>query len=60
MVPFLRYRQSFTQYLDVNSHEKLQNPLHFSFPPEVDEEGLMQAAEQLSQTVLESGLVISP
>lgn len=32
-----------------------QNPLHFSFPPEVDEESLMLGAEQLSQAVLESG-----
>ncbi|KAF9464745.1 hypothetical protein BDZ94DRAFT_1161306 [Collybia nuda] len=31
-----------------------ENPLHFSFPPEVDEESLMQGAEQLSQAVLES------
>ncbi|KAF5377077.1 hypothetical protein D9757_007737 [Collybiopsis confluens] len=30
------------------------NPLHFSFPPEVDEESLMQAAEQLSLAVLQS------
>ncbi|KAF9075250.1 hypothetical protein BDP27DRAFT_40146 [Rhodocollybia butyracea] len=30
------------------------NPLHFSFPPDVDEEGLMQAAEQLSQAILHS------
>ncbi|KAF5381087.1 hypothetical protein D9615_003993 [Tricholomella constricta] len=31
-----------------------ENPLHFSFPPDVDEESLMQGAEQLSQAVLES------
>ncbi|THU89518.1 hypothetical protein K435DRAFT_969042 [Dendrothele bispora CBS 962.96] len=30
------------------------NPLHFSFPPDVDEESLMQGAEQLSRAVLES------
>ncbi|KAJ4487908.1 hypothetical protein J3R30DRAFT_3654300 [Lentinula aciculospora] len=30
------------------------NPLHFSFPPEVDEESLMQAAEQLSDSILRS------
>jgi nuclear pore complex protein Nup133 len=36
----------------------LQNPLNFSFPPEVDEESLMQGAEQLSQAVLESGFAI--
>jgi len=38
---------------------RLQNPLHFSFPPELDEESLMRGAEQLSQAVLESGLLIS-
>ncbi|KAF8077905.1 hypothetical protein FPV67DRAFT_1405325 [Lyophyllum atratum] len=31
-----------------------ENPLQFSFPPDVDEESLMQGAEQLSQAVLES------
>lgn len=31
-----------------------QNPLYFSFPPEIDEESLMRGAEQLSQAVLES------
>ncbi|KAJ7632668.1 hypothetical protein FB45DRAFT_978375 [Roridomyces roridus] len=30
------------------------NPLHFSFPPEVDEESLMQGAQQLSQAVVKS------
>ncbi|KAK7054841.1 hypothetical protein VNI00_003304 [Paramarasmius palmivorus] len=30
------------------------NPLHFSFPPDLDEESLMQGAEQLSQAILES------
>ncbi|KAJ6630853.1 hypothetical protein B0H10DRAFT_2160229 [Mycena sp. CBHHK59/15] len=30
------------------------NPLQFSFPPEVDEESLMQGAEQLSKAVLRS------
>ncbi|KAJ7111560.1 hypothetical protein C8R43DRAFT_1091558 [Mycena crocata] len=30
------------------------NPLQFSFPPEVDEESLMQGAEQLSKAVLKS------
>lgn len=35
-----------------------QNPLHFSFPPEIDAEALMSGAEQLSQAVLESGTVI--
>ncbi|KAF8625778.1 hypothetical protein AX15_005170 [Amanita polypyramis BW_CC] len=31
-----------------------ENPLHFSFPPEVDEEHLMRGAEQLSWAILES------
>lgn len=30
------------------------NPLHFTFPPEVDEESLMKGAEQLSEAVLKS------
>ncbi|KAJ7219294.1 hypothetical protein GGX14DRAFT_591296, partial [Mycena pura] len=30
------------------------NPLHFSFPPDVDAESLMQGAEQLSKAVLHS------
>lgn len=34
-----------------------QNPLHFSFPPEIDADALMSGAEQLSQAVLESGIV---
>ncbi|RXW20887.1 hypothetical protein EST38_g4970 [Candolleomyces aberdarensis] len=32
-----------------------ENPLQFSFPPQVDEESLMRGAEQLSQAVLKSG-----
>ncbi|XP_006458086.1 hypothetical protein AGABI2DRAFT_216285 [Agaricus bisporus var. bisporus H97] len=31
-----------------------ENPLHFSFPPEIDAERLMQGAEQLSDAVLRS------
>ncbi|KAG6898380.1 hypothetical protein C0992_009055 [Termitomyces sp. T32_za158] len=30
------------------------NPLHFSLPPDLDEESLMQGAQQLSRAVLES------
>ncbi|KAK7014839.1 methyltransferase type 11 [Favolaschia claudopus] len=30
------------------------NPLQFSFPPQIDEESLMQGAEQLSKAVLQS------
>ena len=33
----------------------LQNPLHFSFPPEIDEESLMSGATLLSNAILESG-----
>jgi nuclear pore complex protein Nup133 len=33
-----------------------QNPLHFSFPPEIDEDSLMTGAEQLSRAILESGM----
>lgn len=32
-----------------------QNPLRFSFPPELNEDALMQGAEQLSLAVLKSG-----
>ncbi|TFK29976.1 methyltransferase type 11 [Coprinopsis marcescibilis] len=32
-----------------------ENPLHFSFPPHIDEESLMRGAEQLSYAVLQSG-----
>jgi nuclear pore complex protein Nup133 len=32
-----------------------QNPLHFSFPPEIDEESLMSGATLLSNAILESG-----
>ena len=32
-----------------------QNPLNFSFPPEVDGTSLMTGAEQLSKSILESG-----
>ena len=36
-----------------------QNPLHFSFPPYIEEESLMQAAEQISQAILRSGYIAS-
>ena len=32
-----------------------ENPLRFSFPPEVDADSLMQGAMQLSQAVLRAG-----
>ncbi|KAK0450161.1 Non-repetitive/WGA-negative nucleoporin C-terminal-domain-containing protein [Armillaria borealis] len=34
------------------------NPLTFTFPPDVDEESLMQGAEQLSQAILQSDPVL--
>lgn len=38
-----------------------ENPLHFSFPPEIDEDSLMSGAEQLSRAILESDhLVVQP
>jgi hypothetical protein len=37
-----------------------QNPLHFSFPPEVDEESLMSGASRLSSAILESGKCLLP
>ena len=37
---------------------KVQNPLYFSFPPDVDEEALMSGAEQLSGAIMESGTLI--
>jgi nuclear pore complex protein Nup133 len=36
-----------------------QNPLHFSFPPEIDEESLMSGATLLSSAILESGECLS-
>lgn len=41
--------------LPIHTHHSYQNPLYFSFPPEIDEEALMSGAEQLSEAVLESG-----
>jgi nuclear pore complex protein Nup133 len=38
----------------------LQNPLHFSFPPEIDEESLMSGATLLSNAILESGKRLLP
>ena len=37
-----------------------QNPLHFSFPPEIDEESLMSGATLLSSAILESGKHLLP
>ncbi|KAK0485184.1 Non-repetitive/WGA-negative nucleoporin C-terminal-domain-containing protein [Armillaria novae-zelandiae] len=34
------------------------NPLTFTFPPDIDEESLMQGAEQLSQAILQSDPVL--
>jgi nuclear pore complex protein Nup133 len=38
---------------------RTQNPLHFSFPPEIDEESLMSGATLLSSAILESGECLS-
>jgi hypothetical protein len=43
--------RSFHDFGCLRIHRSCQNPLQFSFPPVVDEEALMQAAEQLSRTV---------
>jgi nuclear pore complex protein Nup133 len=38
----------------VAKHYMSQNPLHFSLPPELNEESLMRGTEQLSRAILES------
>ncbi|KAI0322245.1 Non-repetitive/WGA-negative nucleoporin C-terminal-domain-containing protein [Amylostereum chailletii] len=44
-----------TQAILCGSYSEVSiNPLHFSFPPEVEEESLMSGAEMLSNAVLES------
>lgn len=35
-----------------------ENPLHFSFPPEIDEESLMSGASRLSSAILESDTAV--
>ncbi|EKM55617.1 uncharacterized protein PHACADRAFT_256352 [Phanerochaete carnosa HHB-10118-sp] len=45
-------KSTMTQAILYGSHP--ENPLHFSFPPDVDEEALMSGAEQLSQAIMES------
>ncbi|CAL1704556.1 unnamed protein product [Somion occarium] len=45
-------KSTMTQAILYGSH--VDNPLHFSFPPEVDGEALIAGAEQLSQAILES------
>ncbi|KAN0123739.1 Non-repetitive/WGA-negative nucleoporin C-terminal domain containing protein [Russula decolorans] len=35
-----------------------ENPLHFSFPPEIDEESLMSGASRLSSSILESDTAV--
>lgn len=35
-----------------------QNPLLFSFAPDIDEESLISGAEQLSHAVLATGMLI--
>ncbi|KAI0079884.1 hypothetical protein K474DRAFT_1696036 [Panus rudis PR-1116 ss-1] len=45
-------KSTMTQAILYGSHP--ENPLYFSFPPEIDEEALMIGAEQLSRAILES------
>ncbi|KAI0094031.1 Non-repetitive/WGA-negative nucleoporin C-terminal-domain-containing protein [Irpex rosettiformis] len=45
-------RSTMTQAILYGSHP--ENPLQFSFPPDVDEEALMSGAEQLSEAIMES------
>jgi len=47
--------QSHTPFLLATETPAPQNPLNFSFPPEVDGNSLMTGAEQLSKAILESG-----
>ncbi|KZT70169.1 hypothetical protein DAEQUDRAFT_709105 [Daedalea quercina L-15889] len=49
-------KSTMTQAILYGSHP--ENPLHFSFPPEIDADALMSGAEQLSQAVLESDFEI--
>ncbi|KAH9934994.1 uncharacterized protein B0H18DRAFT_1082732 [Fomitopsis serialis] len=52
-------KSTMTQAILYGSHP--ENPLHFSFPPEIDADALMSGAEQLSQAVLESdGEIVRP
>ncbi|KAJ3533367.1 hypothetical protein NM688_g7291 [Phlebia brevispora] len=52
-------KSTMTQAILYGAHP--ENPLHFSFPPDVDEEALMSGAEQLSQAIMESdGSIIRP
>ncbi|TFY65035.1 hypothetical protein EVJ58_g2238 [Rhodofomes roseus] len=45
-------QSTMTQAILYGSHP--ENPLHFSFPPEIDADALMSGAEQLSLAVLQS------
>ncbi|TCD68905.1 hypothetical protein EIP91_009455 [Steccherinum ochraceum] len=49
-------RNTMTQAILFGSYS--ENPLHFSFPPEIDEDALMSGAEQLSKQVMESDSTI--
>ncbi|KAG5342787.1 hypothetical protein C0989_008737 [Termitomyces sp. Mn162] len=48
-----RCKNSFLHIFSLTNRLR-QNPLQFSLPPDLDEESLMQGAQQLSQAVLES------
>ncbi|KAI0797979.1 hypothetical protein C8Q75DRAFT_801881 [Abortiporus biennis] len=45
-------KSTMTQAILYGSYQ--ENPLHFSFPPEIDAEALMYGALQLSQSIMES------
>lgn len=49
-------KSTMTQAILYGSHP--ENPLHFSFPPDVDQDALMSGAEQLSQAIMESDLSV--
>jgi nuclear pore complex protein Nup133 len=53
----VRLRTCYTEHFALTL---LQNPLHFSFPPEIDEESLMSGATLLSSAILESGKRLLP
>ncbi|KAI0341587.1 hypothetical protein BDW22DRAFT_1358408 [Trametopsis cervina] len=49
-------RSTMTQAILYGAHP--ENPLQFSFPPDVDEEALMSGAEQLSHAIMESDVEV--
>ena len=49
-----------TNYVGSLCANASQNPLHFSFPPEIDEDSLMSGATLLSGAILASGTSLLP